>query len=144
MKTIQKIYETEADKLVELELGRKYHDYYDPQVELHNNGFLSTYDFSIIRNGRLVGFLEVKKKIGDWWKQEIIPTTKWQYAKNCPHPCYLLIERDDKALLFNVTDLIEKNAGYICEITRRPDQPEGSTKVVKFPVSFGKPIWYSE
>lgn len=142
-KTIQVKYETEEDKKIELALGEKY-TYCYKGIKVVNQGYLSTYDFKLFskRNGKFIGWLEVKKKEGMFWDTEIIPITKWNFAKQSEQICLFLVERDCYARLFNITSLIARDLGQEREIKRREDQPEGSRKVVFIPTEEGKIIYY--
>lgn len=136
-------YETDYDRDVEIEIGERFKQIYcSSETELVNMPYLSTYDFKVIKRGKQTAWLEVKRKEGDWWDTEIIPITKWRFAKESNLPCYMLIERCGKAVLFNITNIIERNLGRETEIKRREDQPEGSKKVVRFSTTTGQTIYY--
>lgn len=142
MKTIQRKYETGVDRSVEIELGGRYVRCHDTLATLENLPYLSTYDFKVFKNGQQVAWLEVKRKTGNFSYTEIIPITKWWFAQKSELPCLFLVERWNKAMLFNVSDLVARNLGREVEITRRADQPEGSRKVVRFSTNYGRVIYY--
>ena len=139
---IQRKYETEYDRAVEIELGNRFVYASDDPIRVENMPYLSTYDFKMYKKDLFYGWLEVKRKSGDFSHTEIIPITKWRFAQHSDFPCFFLVERWDKAMLFDITDIVRKNGGQEIEITRRPDQPEGSRKVVRFPIIYGKVIYY--
>lgn len=145
IKTIQRKYETEEDKKNELLLGKKYQSYMQDKVRLVNQGYLSTYDFKVYSNltGRFVYWLEVKKKTGSFWDwpTEIIPITKWTFARKNDTRCLMLIERQEAGYLYNISQILENGHGTEEEITRRVDQPEGSRKIVRFSTQYAKRIY---
>ncbi len=138
------LYETTLDKETERRLGEYYQQVVDPFCVLQKLSPLSTYDFRILDDSgtRQTGWLEVKKKTGFFSRYEIIPITKWNFAARSPFPCWYMVERETKAMLFSITRLIKDHAGWKQTITRRQDQPEGSRTIVLFPISFGKIIYF--
>ncbi len=138
-------YETDTDKEIEIELGGKFMVFMKSIgiiLRLENMGFLSTYDFKIFDDFDHIGWLEVKKKKGFFSKYEIIPITKWHFAQNSGMKCLMLVERDNKAMLFDITKIMENGDYFEREIERRADQPGGSRKVVFFPVKLGQVAYY--
>ena len=143
-KTIQRKYETEHDREEEIRLGEKYVEYMGGRVWVVNLGYLSTYDFKIfsMASKNHYGFLEVKKRSGKFrdWATEIIPITKWSFAKQTDKKCLMLVEKDDACILYDISEIVKNPDLKVEEIRRRSDQPEGSKKVVRFSTDYGKKI----
>lgn len=139
-------YETAESKKIELELGEKYVRLYDRTARLVSQDFLAPFDFRVYKKinkkETLSAFLEVKKKTGFFSSTEIIGITKWNFAKNCPHTCLFLVERENMARLFNITDIIKSGEGREQRIALRSDHSTGEVDIVRFSSDLGKAIYY--
>ena len=144
-----KRFETTKDREEELRMGQAYCECF-PEHFVKQQDFYSAYDFKRFdaRTGIQNGWLEVKMKSDFFDQWEVFPMPKVNFTRHTPLPCYFLVERTNRAKLFDMTDIVRKlDSGHRAVITkemRRKDRDEQDQiwTVIMFPSEWGKDIYY--
>lgn len=142
-------YETEFNKENERRIAKIYCEI-NPQFEVKELAEFSSYDYARydVYGGGINGFLEIKKRKGLFPKWEYFTYSKADFTRESRYDCFFIVERDYKAVIYNMTNLIrlfdnESKRVFKSEIVRK-DRPEDAQTwdVLKFPADMGTDLYY--
>lgn len=136
------------DKQNEIRLGQMYCKCF-PEYSVRQQAPFATYDFKRIdiKTGVANGWLQVKKKSGTFPTWEIFPMTKVIFTRSSLLPCEFLVERNDRAKLFDIKEIVkmfdDNDVVFQKEIRRYDRTIDSQTwTVICFPSDWGQDIYY--